>query len=421
MTILISLILVLVCLFLVGAYAGIETGFVSLDLEMIKHQAQEPGAVTERTLLKFILQPERFLALTLIGINLTMVVATSIWTELLHYYHPLLVSAGTVVMSIFILIFCELLPKMIFAAKPFEMSKRFIPLVKASDRILSVPIIAVTWFTRGIISLLGVAGSRKRRNISRDELLILLSQGASSGVLREKPTRMARGIIGLKDTRLCEIMIPRPRLVALEVGTPIEKARKLVMEGGYSRIPVYEGRIDQVIGFLYFKDLFLRQQQPGSLRELLAPAVFSPEMKNAFEQLREMRRDNFHAVIILDEFGSLSGLVTLEDLLEEVFGEIQDELDEPVTALKTNNDGTMTAPADLSLADFRRETGIEFVETEGASTLNGLILASVGRIPQTGDTFDIAGCRFEILQADGRRVLKVRIDPGDRKRGETEQ
>jgi len=134
-----------------------------------------------------------------------------------------------------------------------------------------------------------------------------------------------------------------------------------------------------------------------------------------------MRRDNFHAVIILDEFGSLSGLVTLEDLLEEVFGEIQDELDEPVTALKTNNDGTMTAPADLSLADFRRETGIEFVETEGASTLNGLILASVGRIPQTGDTFDIAGCRFEILQADGRRVLKVRIDPGDRKRGETEQ
>lgn len=421
MTILISLALVIACLFLVGAYAGIETGFVSLDLEMIKHQAQEPDAVVERALLKIILQPERFLALTLIGINLTMVVATSTWTELLHYYQPSLVTAGTVAMSGFILIFCELLPKMVFAAKSFEMAKRFIPLVKISDRILSVPIVAVTWFTRGIIRLLGVAGSRKRRNISRDELLILLSQGASSGVLREKPTRMARGIIGLKDTRLCEIMIPRPRLFALEVGTPIEKARKLVVEGGYSRVPVYEGRIDQVVGFLYFKDLFLRPQQASSLRELLSPAVFSPEMKNAFEQLREMRRDNFHAVIILDEFGSLSGLVTLEDLLEEVFGEIQDELDEPVTSLKANNDGTMTAPADMSLADFRRETGIEFIETEGASTLNGLILASAGRIPQSGEKLEIARCTFEILQADSRRVLKVRIDPGDGKRGETEK
>ncbi|HNW35646.1 MAG TPA: hemolysin family protein [Candidatus Ozemobacteraceae bacterium] len=416
MTILISLAMVLICLFLVAAYAGIETGFVSLDLEMLKHRALDPEAVAERTLVKILRQPERFLALTLIGINMTMVLATAVWTELLKNYSPALVTVGTVTMSLVILLFCELLPKMIFAARPLEMSRKFIPLVSLSDRLLNIPIIVVTWFTRGFMKLLGLGGDRKRRKISREELLILLSQGASSGVLRDKPTRMARGIIGLKDTHLCEIMIPRPRITALDVTVSLENARKLVMEGGYSRIPVYEGRIDQVIGILYFKDLFLNPQQPVSLREMISPPVFVPESKNAFEQLQDMRRGNYHAVLVLDEFGSLAGLVTLEDLLEEVFGEIQDELDEPVTSVKFNTDGTVTASADLSLADFRRETGIAFIETEGASTINGLILASTGRIPVTGDRFDIDGYPFEILLADGRRVVKVRITMGIKER-----
>lgn len=408
MTLFVYLLLVVLCLYLVGAFAGIETGFVSIDQEMLRHRAHEPGARAERALARFLKQPERFLALTLIGINLTMVLATSIWTELLHMYSPLLVSAGTVAMSLVILIFCEMLPKMVFAAKPLEMSKRYLWLVELAERLLSLPILAVTWFTRGIMNLLGLVTTR-RRNISRDELLILLSQGASSGVLREKPTRMARGIIGLKSLRLSDIMIPRVRIMALEVNVSIAQARRLVMDGGYSRVPVYEGKIDQIVGILYFKDLYLRPREPATLREILAPPVFVPESRNAFEQLQEMRRGNHHAVIVLDEFGSLSGLVTLEDLLEEVFGEIQDELDEPVTSVKANPDGSFTAPADMTLTDFCRETGISFVETEGASTVNGLILAVTGRIPASGESCTIEGIRFEILQADARRVQKVRI------------
>ncbi|HOY66268.1 MAG TPA: CNNM domain-containing protein [Candidatus Ozemobacteraceae bacterium] len=409
MTLFISLLLVVLCLFLVGAFAGIETGFVSIDQEMLRHQANEPGAFAERSLVRILRQPERFLALTLIGINLTMVLATSIWTELLHIYSPLLVTAGTVAMSLVILIFCEMLPKMVFAAKPLDMSKRCLWLVEWSEWLLRLPILAVTWFTRGIMNLLGL-GSTRRRNISRDELLILLSQGASSGVLREKPTRMARGIIGLKSLRLSDIMIPRPRITALEVNLPLSRARRLVMEGGYSRVPVYEGKIDQIVGMLYFKDLYLRPEEPATLREILSPPVFVPESRNAFEQLQEMRRENYHTVIVLDEFGSLSGLVTLEDLLEEVFGEIQDELDEPITSVKAHADGTFTAAADMSLTDFCRETGISFTETEGASTVNGLIQAFTGRIPQTGDACEIEGIRFDILQADSRRVQKVRIE-----------
>jgi len=163
--------------------------------------------------------------------------------------------------------------------------------------------------------------------------------GAASGVIHERPHKMAKGIIGLKDTRVCEIMTPRPKMVVLDVTSSLDKTRKLFMETGFSRIPVFEGKVDQIVGIVYFKDLFLKSTEGKTLRDLLKPVVFVPEVKNAYSLFREMLNKKFQTAVILDEFGVTAGFVALEDLIEEVVGEIQDELDEPVSGLKILDDG----------------------------------------------------------------------------------
>jgi CBS domain containing-hemolysin-like protein len=401
--------LTLVALALVALFAGAETGLVSLDVQTLRQRVKGGGRPAERQLLEFARNPERFLALTLIGINMSLVVATSLFSELVAGFEPVVTSLATSGLSVFIFVVCELLPKTAFASRPLELSVRFLPLFRLFDRLLALPIQVVAGLTRWFMDTLKIGGEKRKRTISREELLILLSAGAASGAIRERPHRMARGIIGLKQRSVCEIMKPRVALVALEVSTSLAQARKVFAETGYSRIPVYEGNVDHVVGVVYFKDLYLKASEGTSLRDLLSRPEIVPEMGNAFELFQRMRRHNFQAAVVLDEFGSTTGFITLEDLLEEVVGEIEDELDDSPAELKVQADGTVLARTEVNLARFCEETGIELTETENINTLNGFILARLGRIPQAGECLLLEGHRFEILQADMKRTILVKV------------
>ncbi len=399
-------------LFLIAVFAGTETGFVCLDVQLLRTRAQLPANTRERALLRIVQQPEKFLALTLLGINMSLVIATSIFTNVFQNLGPGWVTIGTTADSLFIFLFCELLPKIAFNARPMDLSLRFLPLIGLFDRLMYFPVLMITGTTRFLMGRFGLRNERAGKKISRGELLILLHLGASSGAIREKPHKMARGIIGLKDRNVAEVMIPRVRISALDVSMPLEKARKSALECGYSRIPVFEGTIDQIIGVVYFKDLFLKSGPISSLRDVMIPPLFVPEMKNAHQLLQEMRKRKFHLAVVLDEYGSPSGIVTLEDLIEEFVGEIHDELDEPMIGVKLNPDGTMTIRGDLSLVNLQTDTGITFSLTQvGITTLNGIIVSQVGRIPQAGECILIEGYKFEVLSADARRVLSVRFFP----------
>jgi CBS domain containing-hemolysin-like protein len=409
---LVSLTLIVVFLLLVAVFAGAETGFVCLDLNHLKQLACKENAHSEKALLRIARQPDRFLALNLIGINMSVVIATSLATNVVEPYGPLCVALETLVMSLIIFFGCEVIPKMAFTANPLTMSLRALPVVEFFDRLLALPIYLVTAITRLFMQAFGLRGEeRRKRQITRDELTILLSMGNASGTITDKPHRMARGVIGLKETRVCEIMVPRPRMVALDVNSSLEKVRAVFLDSGYSRIPVYEQTIDQVIGFVYFKDILLGRAQGKNLRDILAKVSFVPEVKNGFELFREMLSKKNQTAIVLDEYGATAGIVTLEDLIEEVVGEIHDELDEPASRMKFHGDGTMTMRADLNLSFLEEEAHLKFGNTENITTLNGLILERLGRIPVFGECLTIDGHRMEVVAADQKRIISVRVHP----------
>ncbi|MBF0499965.1 MAG: HlyC/CorC family transporter [Candidatus Riflebacteria bacterium] len=411
MPVFISVLLIVFFLFLCYVFSGVETGVVSLDVHLLRHRASTPEGVGERVLLRYSRSPERFLAMTLICINMSNVAVASLSTELFERFAPWALSIGTAGVAFFLFVFCELMPKTMFAAHPLERSLQFLKIIMFFDRLLTVPVSVMTFVTRTLIDALGLRGDRRKGNISRDELLVLLSLGASSGTLRERPHRMARGIISLKDTRVCEIMIPRVKVTAFDVNLPLIRAREIIRESGFSRIPVYEGSIDQVMGVVYFKDLFLKEGSIVSLRELASPPLVVPETSSAYDLLRLMQKKNIQVAIAVDEYGATAGMVTLEDVLEEVVGEIHDEHDDGTLPWRFNDDGSVTLKAEIGLNTLFHETGIDFVDEEQVATLNGIILLRLGHIPAAGESLIIRGRRIEILAAEGKRVISVRILP----------
>lgn len=394
-------------------FNGSETGFVSLDKNYLRYRARAKTATRERRLLKIASSPENFLALTLIGTNSCLVIATSIFTAVFKTFGQPYLQIGTLLISVFIFVFCEFVPKMLFNGRPLRMCVRFLPLYVISEYVFYIPVRIVAYFTHKIMDIAGINRQYKSGKISLSELMILLGHGAASGIIRADTTEMARGIIELKDRNVSEIMIPRMAIVAIEENTSLEEARKIVLKSGFSRIPIYSSEIDHIVGILYFKDLFLRSDGAKSISELMTRPLFIPEMKVASELFKEMKAKKIQVSIVLDEFGSVSGLVTFEDLIEEVVGEIHDEFDKTEESVKQLDDGSIIVPAMMSINDFNDENlDFKFPELDGVNTVNGFIVAKLGRIPKKGETFNHNGYKVEIIESSDRIIETIKIYEG---------
>jgi len=407
--ILFYLALTLVFLALNAIFNGAETGLVSLDIDYLRFKSRELGEKSnERRLLKLAQSPEHFLALTLIGINSCLVIATSLATALMQSLAPAFLEIGTFLISVFIFMFCEFLPKMVFNSSPLDYCLKYLNLLRVAEVLFKLPIKAISWLTRHIMRLFRV--SRDQSNgLSREELLILLSHGASAGTIGHHSNRMAKGIIGLREKFAREVMIPRQEMLAIDSATPLEKARTMVIRSGFSRVPVFKEHIDKIIGVLYFKDLFLKEGEIQSVEEIISPPLFVPETKLASELFKEMRRQNFQLAVVLDEFASVSGIITFEDLVEQVVGEIHDEFDKPRTELKYNDDGTVTVKGDMHIDRLNDVTGLNLNPICGVTTMNGLIVAVLGRVPEAGESFLIDGVKMRVIESSQRKIEWLRI------------
>ena len=244
------------------------------------------------------------------------------------------------------------------------------------------------------------------------EVEALIEVGEREGLLEAEESEMMRGIVDLDDTPVRELMTPRTDIVALPVETSVAEARRTVLEAGHSRLPVYSGTIDNVVGILHVRDLvraWEERQEQQSISRYVRPAIFVPETRTAAELLADMRR-KMPLALVVDEYGGVAGLVTLEDVLEEIVGEIQDEHDVDEELMKQDSDGSWIINAVAHVEELEQLFDVELEERD-FDTVAGFVVSGFGRVPRNGESLDIQGLHVEVLQADHRRVQKVRIRP----------
>lgn len=251
--------------------------------------------------------------------------------------------------------------------------------------------------------------------VSDAEVELVLNASERSGALGEQQSAMIRNVLEFGDTVAGDLMVPRPNVVAVDVNTSHEELVRLIRKNEHSRYPVYRDRLDNIIGILHVKDVFLFTASQGlsklNIRSLLRKAVFIPETQLASSVLQQLRAGRHHMAIVIDEFGGMSGVLTLEDLLEEIVGEIQDEYDDDESPIVELSNGHFVVDASIPIPELNRQVGIELPDAGEYNSLGGFIVEMMGRVPESGTVLEELGHKFLIRSSDERRISKVEIVP----------
>ncbi|MEA2631391.1 MAG: magnesium and cobalt exporter, family [Chloroflexota bacterium] len=428
-TILQLVVIVLLTLF-EAVFVAAEIALVTIRRTRIDQLAEE-GNGNARRVKQLIAQPGRFLAVTQIGLTFlgflaSAYAAVNLTTTLEKAFvatglpilstsaQPLALIIVTLVLSLFTIVFGELVPKSLALAHTEAFALRLSGFIAVLLRVLGPLVAVLTAITTNVARMLG-AGDQAQGVMSTQELSILVERGGEQGILEAEEEQMIQAVIELGDQRVHEVMVPRIAMVTLPASATLEEAIDKVIEEGHSRIPVYEETIDEIIGILYAKDLlpFLKgsASERPALRSILRTPVFVPESMSVDDLLHEFQRRKVHIAIVLDEYGGTAGLVTIEDLLEEIVGEIQDEYDEeePLIVRLSEDEARVDGRADVDdLADlFDTNLGLE--DADEYDTVGGLIYHRIGGVPKPGDQVAVDGLTLTVETIDGRRVGKVLV------------
>ena len=280
--------------------------------------------------------------------------------------------------------------------------------------------VGLWWLMRPFISLLRRIGKREKTDSlsaeEREEILeraleaLAQSVGGGEMVIEEDEREMIQGVIGLENTEVREVMVPRIHMIAVEENASVDEVRRVTAENGHSRIPVYEGDLDTIIGILYVKDLFtgMDGDEHVNIAQLARDAFVVPETKRVDALLEELKRRKTHIAIVVDEFGGTAGLVTMEDILEEIVGDIRDEHDLGERTIERVDDDTLVIDGVVPLADIGDELDMDLPD-EKFETIGGLIYDRVGGVPGVGDTIEEYGLEIKVQQMDGQRIARVRV------------
>ncbi len=404
--------LLLVSLF----FSAAETAFMALNRIRLKYQADagDPRAETIKSILS---NPDRLLGIILLGNTIANVSAASLVTFLIATYVPrnradAVSFAGSLLLAALILIFCELSPKIVAANNPERVSRSLLGAVLFSLRVLSPLARGASWIANRIVRLAGVSASTSPfiHALSEDEIQAIIA-GSTDSAIGEDKKEMLHNVFQIGETRAREIMIPRVEVTAIEIDSSFPEILATIRLSNYSRIPVYRENLDNIVGILYVKDLLQNIEKPTEIKleTLLRPIHFVPDTARIDVVLREMQSKHLHMAIVVDEFGSMEGILTLEDLLEEIVGEIRDEQDtEPELVQQTGPD-LYSAPGSLQIRDFNRQFDTKLPESPEYSTLAGFLQAQSGRLLRAGETVRSENLNFRIEKVDGFRILSVRI------------
>ncbi len=424
-----ELVVIVLLTILEGFFVAAEIALVSVRRSRVEQLVDEGfrGARRVRRLLE---DPGRFLAVSQLGLTFlgffasafAAVNLTTRLTDLLRQVEPLREVAEpialvvvTALLALFTIVFGELVPKTLALAHPERFALAVASPIDYIGRLLGPVVAVLTGTTRRITGIFGVDITPEQR-ISAEELMLIVERGGEQGVLEAEEEQMIHAVIELGEGRVHQVMVPRIAIVGLDAEATFEEATDTVVAEGHSRVPVYDGSIDTVVGILYAKDLlpFLKDATGPrpALRTLIRPPVFVPESMSIDDLLHELQRRKVHIAIVLDEYGGTAGLVTIEDLIEEIVGEIQDEYDvEEDMVVRLDDDraridgrasvdelGEIWSGADLdSLLEDRDEY----------DTIGGLVFHRLGQVPTPGAVVNLDGITLTVESTDGRRVRKV--------------
>lgn len=359
---------------------------------------------------------QRALTVILIGNNLVNIAASAVATSLaLDLMGARGVLVAVAFMTVVIVIFGEILPKSVAIVKYEAFVISALPVLRVIHVLASPLIFATTGIVRFIGALFRVDLSARHTFVTREEIEQMVNIGEASGVIEEDERKMIHGIISFEETRVYEIMIPRTDMVAISTETTLAESVAIFKECGHSRVPVFDKSPDHIVGILYVKDIIgaiHTDQDDQSVSGLKREALFVPEMMRIADLLDIMKGKRVHMAIVVDEYGGTAGLVTLEDLIEEIFGEIQDEYDEETPPIQEETEGSYLVKGYMDLEDLSEEIGYPFISAD-VDTIGGLILSLAGRFPDQGQRLHYGSWDIEVLEVEDHRIKLVRLSPRD--------
>jgi putative hemolysin len=409
------LVAVIVLILITGFLAMSETALTRVPKVKAMSLVEE-GRRGATTLLRLVQRIDRVLPVVLFVLEVTtLVAATLVGVIAEHAFGAAGVAAGIGFEIIVIFVFAELAPKTWAVQHPEQAALRAAPVIRL---ITSIP--PLGWLTRALIKVTNLilpGRGMKQGPYTSDEMLrALADEAAEEEVIEQEERSLIHSIIDFGDTVVREVMVPRTDMVAVESYARIADVIDLVIPSGFSRIPVYSQGIDDVVGILYVKDL-MRAEREGKgdapVEEIMREAHFTPESKRVSELMREMQAGKFHMAIVVDEFGGTAGLVTLEDLLEELVGEITDEYDVEEVPPEILDDGTLIVNARMPVGEVNEllegAEQTELPEGDDWDTVGGLLYSLLGHVPSEGEAAEVDGHRLVAERVQGRRIGRVRI------------
>jgi len=413
-----SIFLFILCVVLSAFFSGSESAFFSLTSSDIqKFKDSEKKSRSDKQILKLLENPRRLLMSILIGNTVVNVSAATIAALQTHHYIVLgrITKQGGIlievlVVTLVLLVFSEVTPKIFAVSKPHEFSKRVSPFLFIIVRGLTPLAVVFDKLTHGLVQLLGI--KKEASFVNEDELKTLLHVGQEKGALDQNEREMIHSIFEFRETTVKEVMVPRMDMVRIEKNTPLDDVLALVKEKGHSRIPIYDEKVDNIAGILFVKDL-LPYMQGGrkvpSLINLVREAYFVPESKMIDELLREFQKERTHMAIVVDEYGGTAGLVTLEDVIEEIVGEIHDEYDKEKPLYQQVDESTWLIEGKINIEEVNEELGLDIPESEDYESLGGFIFSLLGHIPNDKEEVHYKNLLLIVERVKGQRIQKVRL------------
>jgi CBS domain containing-hemolysin-like protein len=404
--VILDILLIVVFIGLEGFFSGSEIAIISANKIRIRHLAQQ-GDVRARQLEAFLENPDQLLATTLVGTNLSVVVASTLAAAgLIHVFGAVGEFYTLVIMWPLALVFGEIVPKTIFQ----ENADRIALWVIKPLRWAMVCFRPITSVVGGVARFL-VAPKKDRRSpfVTKEEIESLLGSAERGVELDVGERRMIRRIFEFGDTPVREVMVPLVNIVAVPLEASPEMVVEKIIESGFSRIPVYKDEICNIVGLVTAFDLLMFQGEVKALKDLLRPVHYVPEAKRKDDLLRELQKKHLQMAVVVDEYGGAIGIATIEDLLEEIVGEIHDEYDTTHPWYRHLPDGSYLVDARMELDHLRDELGIDLPRGD-YETLGGFIVTFLETIPLPGQSIEVGNIRLRVVEADERRVKSVSIE-----------
>ena len=416
---------ILLLLVLSAFFSGSETALTAASRGKLRAQADK-GSKGAEAALKITEDNERLIGSVLLGNNLVNIMAASLATSLFtRLFGDSGVALATLVMTLLVLIFAEVLPKTYAIIYSESAAATVAPVIRIIVRVLAPVVGAVRLLVRGVLRLFGVQVDPDSQILAvREEIAGALQLGHSEGVVEKEDRDRILGALDLGDRTVEEIMLHRSGIEMIDADKEAGEILQQCLESPHTRLPVFRGEVENIIGVVHAKDLLraMYAMVTGAeadasalgrfrITDVAMPPYFVPETTTLDEQMRQFLKLRTHFALVVDEYGSLQGLITLEDILEEIVGEITDEFDPGADhPLKAGGDGSYIVEGGMTIRDLNRATDWTLPDEE-ANTVAGLVIHEAQAIPIIGQVFSFHGFRFEVLDRDGNRVTKLRIRP----------